>query len=109
MIDTWLQKISGAVLLFIGLAAALAFEEIAKLFFFISPDGDIGASTLLELRIVLASLGGIGLYLLFNESAHRLLKSAHLRMHRLSTFQFVTMALAPHSKSNKSLPVHNRP
>ena len=94
MIDKWLRQISGAALLLIGLTAAVAFEKIAEWFFFISPDGDIGAASILELRLVMASLGVIGFYLLLKGSLHGLLKSVHHLIGRLPAANFLIIALS---------------
>lgn len=94
MIDKRLRQISGAALLLIGLTSALAFNKFVQWFFFISPDGDIGAATLLELRIVLASLGAIGFYLLFQGSIHRLLESTHDRIQKMPARNFLIVALS---------------
>ena len=68
----------GAALTIVGILAVVFFDGIAQLFHFISPDGIIHPSSLLELRVVLSSLGLVGLYLLFRDSTHRLLAGKDL-------------------------------
>ncbi len=60
-------RLSGAAVCFlIGLAALIAFEWLVGQLSFLSPDGTIGARTLLELRICLFSLLPIGIGLAFS-------------------------------------------
>ncbi|MDH4034677.1 MAG: glycosyltransferase family 39 protein, partial [candidate division Zixibacteria bacterium] len=94
MIDKWIRQTSGIVLLLIGLTSAIAFDRIARWFFFISPDGDIGDATMLELRVVLASLGVIGFYLFFRGGVHRFFRWLHHHINTSSTADFLTIVLS---------------
>jgi len=81
--------VAGAGLLLVGVLAVVDFQVIASLFGFFSPDGVINPDTLLELRIVLASFGVIGLYLLFRRQVHRLLAGWDRRLTRLPQTTFL--------------------
>ncbi|MCK4461848.1 MAG: glycosyltransferase family 39 protein, partial [candidate division Zixibacteria bacterium] len=79
----------GAALTIVGILAVAFFDGIAQLFHFISPDGIIHPSTLLELRVVLSSLGLVGLYLLFRDNAHRHLAGLNRVVNNMSPGAFL--------------------
>jgi len=82
-------SIPGAALLIVGILAVVFFDGMARLFHSISPDGVIHPSTLLELRVVLTSLGLVGLYLLFRDSAHRRLAGLDRAVNNMSPGAFL--------------------
>jgi 4-amino-4-deoxy-L-arabinose transferase-like glycosyltransferase len=88
-----MKKILGVLLSAIGAAALLRFDLIQNQFTFLSPDGDIGAYSLLQLKICLSSLLMPGLVLLFESPATRLARLLINWLNNLSPAQFLLKAL----------------
>ena len=68
-----LRYLFGATLLAIGLFALFDFEALGRLFMFLSPDRSVTPFMMQLLRIVLVSLGAVGLAVLFFNFVRRVL------------------------------------
>jgi len=85
--------IFGLISLIIGGLSLFSFMTIGKYFLFLSQDGSVVPHSLLQLRICLATLAVVGLYLVFREYANKLLSFLNRYITNLTQSEFLKLFL----------------
>ncbi len=79
----------GLIMLLVGIAALVWFNGIGNLFLFLSPDGVVEPFMMLMLKLLLISLGPIGLLLVFHGYVLKLLLQIDLWITKLDKRSFL--------------------
>jgi 4-amino-4-deoxy-L-arabinose transferase-like glycosyltransferase len=88
------RTIFGSIFVLIGIAALVRFDELSRLFLFLSPDGVVEPFMMLMLRLALISMGVVGLVFVLYEKLIQLCLLIDVRISSLNRQTFLLIVLS---------------